>query len=364
MGSKRNRRIRSVRKAGKDPFSLLALASMLMYYTDPRRTARFGAPEPLDRARVVAGIVEEPSAQGSTMLTILAEFLRDDGDEVVDQILAELTVRRPQTPNWLAQLGQTRIHRVVRVSHALDPNDLVLLQFRLPTVGEFTCAVDFCLRFGDVIQRVDMFRGRLESVLNRIEEPATDMRFEEVDFSDIRARLTAAIEFEVRYSPRATSGWPECGALVEWLIRDLPVGGSALPRAEWSTDDVAALIARFSASPGGEPFGRRQAELLGSLVEFGTENGAGDPLRWNEHRVEQWLFDHLLDDIHHYFDGVEAAPYLLRAFIRFAHDEVGIRSDLTDEVLESIDSWEDRYFRALRHKLAEDDDPDWLGHAV
>jgi hypothetical protein len=310
-------------------------------------------------------MIEDSTAAGSTMLAVFAEFLGDDDDELVNQIRAELTARRPLTPKWLAQLGQTRIHRGIRVSHVLDPNDVVLLQFRVPTVGEFTCAVDLDLYIADFIRRVDIFRGSLETVLKTIEVPATDIRCEEVDLTDVRARLTAAIEFEVLTSPRQASGWPEYGALVEWLIRDLPAGGSALPRPEWSTEDVAALIARFSASPEGAPFGRRQADLLESLVEFGTESGAGDPLRWHERRAERWLFDHLLSDTDCYFlDGAEAAPYLLRAFIRFVHHEVGIRSGLTDEVLETTDAWESKYFNKLLHKRADDDDADWSGRAV
>jgi hypothetical protein len=343
---------------------MLIMASMLMYRTDPRRTGRFGAPEPLDRARVVAQIIEDSTARGPTMLGVLARFLGEH-DELANQIHQELTARRPWTPKWLAQLNQTRIHRAMRVSHVLDPNDFVLLQFRVPAVGEFTCVVDFDLDLGDYVRRVGVFRGRLETALNTIAQPAIDMRCEEIDLADVRARLAAAIEFEVLSAPRAAKGWPECGPLVEWLIRDLPAGGSALPRPEWSADDVSALILRFSASHAGAPFGRRQTRLLESLVEFGTEDGAGDPLRWSERRAQRWLFDHLLEDTDHYSpDGVEAAPILLRAFIRFVHDEVCIRSDLTDEVIESIDASEDKYFRELRYKLAEDEDPDWFGRAV
>lgn len=253
MGSKRNRSKRRARTAGADPFSQLAMVSTMMYLTDPRRSSRFGAPEPLDRALVVDSMIGEPTARGSVVLAVFAEFLAGVDDNLANQVLEELAARRPQTPRWLAQLGQTRIHRAIRVSHALDPNDLVLLQFRVPSVGEFTCAVDFDLDYANLIRRVDIFRGRLETVLDGIDEPATDMRHEPVDLADVRARLDAAIEFEVLMSPRAASGWPEYGALVEWLLRDLPAGGSALPRAEWSPADVAALIARFSTSPGGAP---------------------------------------------------------------------------------------------------------------
>lgn len=309
-------------------------------------------------------MIEDSTAAGSVMLAVFAEFLDDSGDGLVNQIRAELAARRPQTPRWLDQLGQTRIHRAMRVSHVLDSNDVVLLQFRVPTVGEFTCAVELELEQGDFVRRVNVLRGPLEIVLNMIDEPTTDIRCEEVDLTDIRARLMAAIGFANLISPREASGWPEYGALIEWLIRDLPDGGSALPRPEWTTGDVAALITRFSASDGGTPFGRRHAELLESLVEFGTEDGAGDPMRWNERRAERWLFDHLLSELDDYMcDGVEAAPYLLRAFVRFTHGAVGIRPDLTDEVLASLEACEVRYFATVRHRLAADD-ADWFDLAA
>ncbi|ORW00284.1 DUF6398 domain-containing protein [Mycobacterium kyorinense] len=42
------------------------------------------------------------------------------------------------------------------------------------------------------------------------------------------------------------------------------------------------------------------------------------------------------------------APDLLRAFIRFAHAEIGLRADLTDETLAAIDDWEPRYQQTIR----------------
>lgn len=81
-------------------------------------------------------------------------------------------------------------------------------------------------------------------------------------------------------------------------------------------------------------------------------------MRWNERRAHAWLFDGVADALVH-FDAVEAAPLLLRAFIGFAHDEVGIRRELTAEVLAAIEAWETKYQNALRRKRVEEDD-DWL----
>jgi hypothetical protein len=198
----------------------------------------------------------------------------------------------------------------------------------------------------------------IEKVLTRISTPVTDVRCDEVRLADVRARLVEAMKFESIVSPRETPTWPQNRALVEWLIRGLPDGGSPLPRPELSDTDVFALARRFVASPGGAIFGRRHWSLCVSLIEFGTDCSPGDPMRWNERRSEQWLFEHLLGEPYEFVGGMEAAPLLLRAYIRFAHDEVGIRSDLTDEVVAAIDARESEYRQKVRRKF--DDEGDWL----
>ena len=131
-------------------------------------------------------------------------------------------------------------------------------------------------------------------------------------------------------------------------------------RPELDDPDVAALAQKFFASPQGALFGRRHRDLFWSLVEFGGDSGAGDPMRWNQRRAQEWLFDHLLDDYHcEYLGGREAAPLLLRAFVHFAHPGVGIRAALTDAVLAAIESWEPKFQAELHRKLDEDGE-DWL----
>ena len=41
-------------------------------------------------------------------------------------------------------------------------------------------------------------------------------------------------------------------------------------------------------------------------------------------------------------------PQVLRAFIPFAHEESGIRSELTDESLAAVDEWEPEYQQLIR----------------
>lgn len=47
-------------------------------------------------------------------------------------------------------------------------------------------------------------------------------------------------------------------------------------------------------------------------------------------------------------DHLAKAPDLLRAFIRFAHAEVGLRSDLTEDALGAIDMWEPTFQESVR----------------
>ncbi len=324
----------------RGPIGLLVLVSMLMYATEPRRKHQIGvAPAAAGRSDLVAWFLANPTPEATAVLAVLAEFLCDDV-ELVAAVRAELAGRPPATPHSLARLAETRIDRLIRVSEILDSNDALLLHGRIPGAGGFTCIVELDLAREDLVHYVGVARGSAEQVLTTI-DPAYEIRCEDIDLADARARIGEA--FKLQYFVRARDGsqWPELSALVEWLIRLLPDGGSPQRRPEWCEGDVAALIGRFSASPQGVLFGRRHRELVESVVDFGVENGAGDPLRWNETRAKRWLFDHVLDDEYApWIDGLEAAPYLLRAFIRFAHDEVGIRPGLTAEVLAAIEAWE------------------------
>ena len=111
----------------------------------------------------------------------------------------------------------------------------------------------------------------------------------------------------------------------------------------------ARLADRFFASP----YGARLDDpdhrgLLESLLWYGTDYGPGDPLRWSPVKVEILLGDWIPRKIVAPAEYLAKAPDLLRAFIRFAHAEVALRSDLTDETLAAIDAWEPQYQQTIR----------------
>jgi hypothetical protein len=177
-----------------------------------------------------------------------------------------------------------------------------------------------------------------------------DTRWDDVSLADARARIDAAIELAaITYPPLETETWPACRALVEWITRGLHAGGTGYQRPQWDSADLARLTDRFFASPFGvgldDPDHRG---LLESLLWYGTDYGPGDPLLWSLVKVEILLDDWIPRKIVAPAEYLAKAPELLRAFIRFAHADVGLRSDLTDETLAAIDDWEPQYQQTIR----------------
>ena len=177
-----------------------------------------------------------------------------------------------------------------------------------------------------------------------------DTRWDDISLADARAWVDAAIELAaITFPPLETETWPACRALVEWITRGLPEGGTGYQRPQWDSAALARLADRFFASP----YGARLDDpdhrgLLESLLWYGTDYGPGDPLRWSPVKVEILLDDWIPRKIVAPAEYLAKAPDLLRAFIRFAHAEVGLRSDLTDETLAAIDDWEPQYQQTIR----------------
>ncbi len=78
--------------------------------------------------------------------------------------------------------------------------------------------------------------------------------------------------------------------------------------------------------------------------------GPGDPLRWSAVKVEILFGDWLPRKVIAPPDYLAMAPDLLRTFVCFAHAEVGVRPELTDETLAAIAACERSFCRSsTRH---------------
>jgi hypothetical protein len=95
------------------------------------------------------------------------------------------------------------------------------------------------------------------------------------------------------------------------------------------------------------------AQLLESLLFFGSAYGPCDPLHWSPVVVEILLVDWIPRKIIASASFLAKVPVLLRSFIRFAHHEREIRASLTLETLDAVDRWEHEYQQAIRSPRAQ-----------
>lgn len=233
------------------------------------------------------------------------------------RITRELARRKHKLPRWLTSFEYVRAEpEVWRISHLLGDDDTYIVGATLPTADHLTAVL-----------YVDQ-----------------------------------------------TDSWPMCRPLVEWLLRALPAGGSVPQHRQWTPQEISRLEQDFLASSlAAGMTDDRHREVLRQVLRYGTEHGTGDPLRWSLLRVAALMLEWYPLTVTAGLATMELLPGLLRAFVPYAHERSGIRPDLTDEVIASIEEDEPDY-RQLIEAAPEDraelraellafdipDDPDWL----
>ncbi len=347
-----------VRRAPADrhPLSLLTYVSTLLGVTDSRRNHPFARPDSTDvaaltREELVATFLDVAAPETSALLAVIAEMAGDD-DVLRARIRRELVARPKVEPAWLAKLSETSTYQAVRMSHILGDGDNIMLGVRLPGGHELTCLVYIDHNLGTLVK--DGFVVP-ESIANMVAEfrrvtEDPDTRWDVISLADARSWVDAAIELAaITFPPLETESWPACRALVEWITRGLPDSGIGYQRPQWDSATLAGLTDRFFASIYGARLDDADHRgLLESLLWYGTDYGPGDPLRWSPVQVEILLDDWIPRKIVAPAEYLAKAPDVLRAFVRFAHADFGLRSDLTDETLAAIDDWEPQYQQTIR----------------
>jgi hypothetical protein len=347
-----------VRRALTDPnpLSLLSYVSTLLCVTDSRRNHPFARAEDphlaaLTREDLVGTFLDVAAPETSALLAVIAE-MAGDADVLRARIRRELAARPKVEPAWLAQLSESSAHRAVRMHHVLGDGDNIMVGARLPGGHELTCLVYIDHNFGTLVKDAFVVPESIASMVTKFKRVTKDpdTRWDDISLADARAWVDAAIELAaITFPPLETETWPACRALVEWITRSLPEGGTGYQRPQWDSADLARLTDRFFASPYGAPLDDHDHRgLLESLLWYGTDYGPGDPLRWSPVKVEILLDDWISRKIVAPVEYLAKAPELLRAFVRFAHEEAELRSDLTDETLAAINAWEPQYQQTIR----------------
>jgi hypothetical protein len=263
-----------------------------------------------------------------------------------------LAGRQHPLPDWLRSLSATAVDRATEMSHVLGDGDNIMLGVRLPAGRELCAVIYIDHNLGTVVKDAFVVPGPISELLPFMQAKADDpdVVWRDVNLGDARARISEAIELgRITYPPFETDTWPACRPLVEWLARLLPEGGTGYVRPQWDAAALDDLAARFFASPFAAGLGDADHHsLLESILWFATDYGPGDPLRWSAVAVEILLTDWIPRKIMADTAFLSRAPELLRGFVRFCHDERGIRAALTGETIAAVDHFEPDYQRTIR----------------
>ena len=339
--------------ADPDPLHLLSYVSTLLAALDPREDSPLAPPEATtDRPTVeelAAMFIDVATPETTAMLSVITALTADD--LLGARIRRELATRPAAEPGWLARLADTEPYRAVRVGHILGDGDNVMIGVRVAARYETTFIAYVDHHLGTLVKDAFVVPESLATMVDYYVEIGDDpdMVCEELNLADARAWIDPAVEIAaMTFPPLETDSWPACRPLLEWITRSLPAGGSGYQRPQWDSRALDQLRDRFFASPWGKPFDDTDHHgLLESLLWYGTDYGPGDPLRWSVVRIKILFGDWLPRKVIAPADYLAKVPELLRAYIGFAHTEAGIRAELTDEVLDTIEECAPQYLRGI-----------------
>ncbi len=352
--------LREVRRrlASGEPLDLLAEVSGLLAVVDPRRkspmerTLGAGRDATPSEAELLATLADVDVPETTAMLAVVAQIGLDE--QVRARARRALSGRRHQLPQWLRELGRARAYACVVLTDELGDGEDLLVGVRLSDGQELTglLYVDHNLsavaKDGFVVGTP--IAEMCEMVAAQSVGSAPAMSQCEIDAADARARMEEAIEHgAIMFPPFESDTWPTARPLIEWMTRLLPEGGRGYERPEWSERAQKQLTRAFLASDHGGRFDDPDHRgLLESILWYGTDYGPGDPLHWSPVAVEILLLDWIPRKLVAPSIYLAKAPDLLRAFVRYAHAERGIRAERTEETIAAIDAHEPEYQKLIR----------------
>ena len=332
------------------PLPLLGLVSGLLDALDPRNDNPFDRSTAGQRPSVdtVLDFMAGQKDPAATALAWTSAHLVDD-DLLRARTLRTIGAGSFLLPRWLHELSRVQ---VVAAAQLLDEFRDVANVFVHVRLAEYDLTavtlVDFNL--GTIVKNnffADQPLSAVEDLWRQHEGGGVDI--EPLSLADARARLTDAIEIGARTWPREeTEDWPQSRPLLEWVMRQLPAGGTGFDQPQWSEAGRNDLVDRFLASPYAQGLDRPDDRgITDDLAWYRTDYGYGDPLRWSGAAVEILMLDWYPRKI--VADGayLQRMPEVLRQFIRFGHAEAGLDPAGTELALSALDQYEQEYLDAV-----------------
>jgi Domain of unknown function (DUF6398) len=333
--------------AANHPLAMLQTASAVLNAVDRRND------HPLDRSTkheqlplpdllsaLLAGEAPAAAALAWTMSHL-------SGDEVLRaRVVRDLGPRSFLLPSWMQQLNKVEIVAAEQVTDTVRDGYDIVIHARL--AGHDLTTVTFIdFNMGMLVKDNLLSDGPLES-FNEVWREHADTRhtaLEALSPADARARISDAIEVgAMTWPPVESEDWPAGRPLLEWILRQIPDGGRGFVRPEWSEEDREALTERFLASSYGAALDQPDDRLIvGNLIWYRADYGYGDPLRWSPTAIEILMLDWYPRKIVAGQRSLRRMPIVLRDFVRFVHDEIGMAEELTAQALDAIDLYEYEY---------------------
>jgi hypothetical protein len=337
--------------AADHPLPMLLLASGVLNLLDPRNDDPFdrsSQPERPSLAEVLTAFVTSEDPAAAALAWTMARIRGDD--LLLARVVRDLGARSFLLPSWMHQLNKIEIVAAEQITDTVRDGYNIVVQLRL--AGHDLTTITFIDFNMGIIVKDNFLSDRGLDDFNQLWQEHVDTRhtaLEALSPADARARISNAIEHGAITIPRAESeDWPATRPLLEWIVRQLPEGGTGFVRPEWSKEDREALANRFLASSYGAGLDLPEdRSIVGDLIFYRADYGYGDPLRWSATAIEILMVDWYPRKIVADQRYLRRMPIVLRAFVQFVHAGLGLDQELTADALDAIDFYEYDYQEAI-----------------
>jgi hypothetical protein len=339
-----------------DPTATTALVSSLVAATSEEALDEVDpAGEPVTLDAFVDSLVGTSFAETTAALHVVAALLPDEVEAA--RVRRVLAGRRHPVPEAVSGVRDIAVERAARMGDELGDGDNVILGLAWPGTPGVTMVAYVDEAFGTRVKDVFLVPEPFDEVCRwyreALQKEGRDRQeLVETPTADARASLEHAIasgdDPEALPTPEdwsgpdgETLGWPAARPLVEMLLSRMPSGGTSLLSSTgypaMSPDEAARgfLASRHAEALAGDADVAEAARLLA----HDAEAGAGHPLRWSPTQVELALTQRLPWAVVGGEGALEAVPTTLPAFVRYAHERLGVTRPSTEDTLAAVDEW-------------------------
>lgn len=301
-------------------------------------------------AMVLGELAKAPDADTFALLLAVAAMATSPLDGVAQEAVASLRRRAVPEPIWSRTVGRPRLVDAWISTDELEDQSNVAAVFAFERERPHAIVAMTDANFHGLIRKAfvtaepDRFRQTWAETSGMPIRP-----LEEQELADV---LGQGLEmFDTYLDPPVDDEAAALMPLVRARLRLLPAPRSIEP-PEIPEEERDALAKTFVRSTEAAAIRRASGRLLVEelahwFIDFASDYGAGDPLRWSPIAVEILLIDWLPRKAILEPDVIAALPDGLRAFVRFAAKRKGLPEEVFGETIEAIDRFAPEFAAAM-----------------